>query len=194
MLRNCDGTPYVPTGTFQMFNPANPDINLFNSLDNDLLLIAGTPIFYYEVHIQVNNRADLFYREDRTKIWSPNPIQLQGMYEPVASQNYLNMFGIDAPDEIKIELNYRQTLRILGHPPKIGSRIFTPHLRENWVVVQRNLGEFKLWNIYRMILIAQRFQESTTTNEGKVTQNQPNFGITSNQLFTNPNTNTGECC
>jgi hypothetical protein len=75
------------------------------------------------------------------------------------------------------ELNYRAVLKAVGHPPKIGSRIYSPHLRENWVIVQRNLGEFKMWNAIRLQILAQRFQESTTTGEGKISQKSPDFRI-----------------
>ena len=78
---------------------------------------------------------------------------------------------------MRFEVNYRTTLRTIGHPPKIGSRVFTPHLQENWVIIQRNLGEFKLWGSLRLELICQRFQESVTTGEGEVTQKQPDVKI-----------------
>ena len=89
----------------------------------------------------------------------------------------MTAFGIDSTEEMTFELNYRATLREIGHPPKIGSILFTPHLRENWVIIQRNLNEFKLWTALRLELICQKFQESVTTGEGKVTQKQPNFEI-----------------
>ena len=65
----------------------------------------------------------------------------------------------------------------MGHPPKIGSRIHTPHKREDWVVVQRNPGDYKLWGEIRLELLCQRFQETVTTGEGKVTQKKPDFRI-----------------
>jgi hypothetical protein len=49
-------------------------------------------------------------------------------YDPKNSQNLVNAFGIDAPDELQIEFNYRDVLQKVGHPPKIGSRLYTPHL------------------------------------------------------------------
>lgn len=170
MIRNCDGTPYQLSGSIATFDPTNPDHFLLNSFDSELIQIAGSPILYYEVFIQVNNTLDPLYREDRGKIWSNNPIQLYGTYEPIPSQNYINMFGIDAPDEIQFQFNYRSVLQAIGHPPKIGSRLLTPHKGENWVVIQRNVGDFFLWGELRLTVIAQRFQESTTTGEGKVTQ------------------------
>lgn len=175
-LKNLDGTPYQLRGSVQMYDPNDRNHDLFNLWDQEAIKRGGSPIYYYEVVI-TPNMIDPIYNEARNKIFSNNPIQLWCNYEPIPSQNLLNQFGIDAPDEMKFELNYRSVLQSLGHPPKIGSRLFTPHLRENWVIVQRNLAEFKLWGALRIELICQRFQEDVVTGEGKVTQKQPDLKI-----------------
>jgi len=175
-LLNRDGTPYVPSGSVQQFDPNNPMFDLFNLWDQEAIQRGGSPIYYYEVIIRPE-MIDPIYLEARNKLFSNNPIQLWCTYDPIPSQNLLNQFGIDAPDEITFELNYRSVLKNLGHPPKIGSRLFTPHLQENWVVVQRNLNEFKMWGVLRIELICQRFQEDVVTGDGKVTQKQPDVKI-----------------
>ena len=171
-----NGKEYKVTGSLRQFDPDSPDHELLNLWDEEQIKIAGSPIFYYEVFIQ-DQTVDPLYVEDRGKIFSANPIVLYAWYEPIPSQNDITNFGIDAPDEMKFELNYKATLRDVGHPPKIGSRIYSPHLSENWVIIQRNLGEFKKWNAIRLELICQRFQESLTTGEGQVTWKKPDFKI-----------------
>jgi hypothetical protein len=175
-ILNKDGTPYSLSGSAQQFDPNNPMFDLFNLWDQESIQRGGSPLFYYEVVIRPD-MIDPIYLEARNKLFSNNPIQLWCTYEPMSSQNVLNQFGIDAPDEVTFELNYRSVLRSLGHPPKIGSRIFTPHLQENWVVVQRNLSEFKMWGVLRIELLCQRFQEDVVTGDGKVTQKQPDLKI-----------------
>ena len=171
-----DGTPFCPTGSLQQFDDQNPARDLFNIYDEETIRLGGSPLFYFELFIDANN-VDPLYVESRAKIYSQSPIQLWCVYEPVPSQNMQTAFGIDSPDEMIFELNYRAVLQNLGHPPKIGSRLFTPHLRENWVIVQRNLGEFKMWGALRIELICQRFQEDLVTGEGKVTEKQPDIKI-----------------
>lgn len=182
MIKNCDGTPYKVSGSMTQFDPENPEHNLLNSYDQEVIQLFGSPIFYYELFIQ-KQTIDPLYREDRGKIWASVPIQLFCSYDPIPSQNYISPFGIDSPDEIKFEFNYRAVLKAIGHPPKVGSRLFTPHKRENWVIVQRNVGEFRLWGELRLIIIAQRFQESTTTGEGKLTQPNVDFKLNESQVF-----------
>jgi hypothetical protein len=176
MLRNQDGTPYSLAGSIQQFNPDAPEHDLFNLWDQEALQRGGSPLYYYEVLIQPQT-IDPLYLEDRGKIFSNNPVQLWCSYEPIPSQNELTRFGFDSPDEMKFEVNYRAILKAIGHPPKVGSRLFTPHLRENWEIIQRNTGEFKMWGALRLELICKRFQESITTGEGKVTQKQPDSKI-----------------
>lgn len=175
-LKNCDGTPYRLRGSIQQYDPLDRNHDLFNLWDEEAIRRGGSPIYYYEVII-TQNMIDPIYLEARNKLFSNNPVQLWTTYEPIRSQNFINQFGIDAPDEMKFELNYRSVLKAVGHPPKIGSRLFTPHLRENWVIVQRNLGEFKLWGALRIELICQRFQEDVVTGDGKVTQKEPDLKI-----------------
>lgn len=173
---NLDGTPYSLGGTVQTFDPDDRTHDLFNLWDQEAIMRGGSPIFYYGVII-TQNMIDPIYLEARNKLFSPIPVQLWATYDPIASQNFINQFGIDGPDEIKFELNYRATLKAIGHPPKIGSRIYTPHLRENWEVIQRNLGEFKLWGALRLELICKRFQETVTTSAGNVTEKSPNLKV-----------------
>lgn len=175
-IKNPDGSTYQVTGTLQQFDPDNPEFDLFNEWDQEVIAIGGTPLFYYEVFIQ-SNTLDKLYVEDRGKLWSPNPVCLYGYYDPIPSQNFQGAFGIDSPDELMFELNYRDVLRRLCHPPKIGSRIYTPHKREHWLIMQRNVEVFKMWGELRLQLMCTRFQESLTTGEGKVTQREPNFAV-----------------
>jgi len=176
MLKNQDGSCYKTSGSRAQFDPENPELFLFNQWDEEAIKIGGSPIMYHEVYIQ-SGTVDPQYWEDRGKIFSPIGIQLWCFYEPISSQNFQNAFGYDSPDEVVFEFNYRSVLRILGHPPKVGSRLYTPHKREDWLIATRKVGEFKMWGELRLQLACSRFQESVTTGEGKVTQKKPDFKI-----------------
>lgn len=158
MIRRLDGTPYRVTGSRQQFDDRQPEHDLFHLWDEESLKIGGSPIEYYECMIQIQSIDDL-YLEDRGKIFSPQKVVLWSTYEPVPSQNAQTAFGIDSPDEMVFEINYRTAIRDIGHLPKVGSRIYTPHLQEDWVLIQRNMGEFKMWGIVRIEMLCQRWQD-----------------------------------
>ncbi len=179
VILNPDGSRYQLSGTLQQFDPENTEHDLFNVWDQEVIEIGGSPIFYYEVFINLSS-IDELYVEARDKIYSEHPICLHGYYDPQPSENMMGMFGIDSPmKEMMIEFNYRHVLKTLGHAPKIGARIYTPHKRENWIVIQRNVEVFKLWGEIRLQVLCNRFPESLTTGEGRVTQREPDFKINS---------------
>lgn len=162
MIYRTDGKPYVPTGSRQQFDDGLPEHDLFNIWDEESIKIGGSPIFYYELFINTNN-VDPIYLESRTKLFNPHPVELYCFYEPVPGQKIQTPFGIDSPDDMIFELNYKSTLNKLGHPPIIGSRIFTPFLKENWVIIERKTGEMKMYGVVRLQLVCQRFQEDVVS-------------------------------
>lgn len=170
MIYGLNGKPYSPTGSRQQFDDGLPEHDLFHIWDEESIKIGGSPIYYYELFISPNT-IDPIYLESRTKIFSPTPVQLYCVYEPVPSQNAQTPFGIDSPDEMIFEFNYRAVLRDLGHIPVIGSRFFTPFLKENWVIIERKTGEMKMYGVVRLQCICQRFQEDavsgTSVNESQ---------------------------
>ena|SRR3990172_2786808 len=173
---NPDGTPYKPKGNIGQFDPTNPSIDLFNDWDAEAIRLGGSPVLYYECFIQMNT-VDKLYNEDRGKLFSPVGLQLFAWYEPLPSQNAQSEFGIDALEEIEFQLNYRDVLRRIGHPPKVGSRLFTPHRNQHWQIIQRNVDDFKLWSQIRLKLYCAPFQESSTTGEGRETRSPVDFEI-----------------
>ena len=175
-IKNQDGTTYRVAGSLQQFDPENTEHDLFNQWDQEVIQIGGTPLMYYDVFINMNT-VDRLYVEDRGKIYSQHPIQIWGYYDPIPSQNFQGMFGIDSPDEMMFEFNYKHVLQTIGHAPKVGSRIYSPHKRENWMVIQRNVEVFQLWGELRLQVMCERFQESLTTGEGRVTQAEPDFKV-----------------
>lgn len=171
-LYNKDGSVYKPSGTLNQLAPESPSHDLFNLWDQEAIKLGGSPIFYYEVIIP-SNTIDEQYIESRGKLFSQHPTELFAIYDPVPSQMSQGLFGIDGPDEMVFYVNYKATLDTLGHLPTVGSRIFSPHLRENWEITSRRLGDFHRWKVYRIEISCVRFQETLTNNKGKVT-NTPN--------------------
>ena len=179
VIQNPNGSTYSPTGSLTQFDPESPEHDVFNLWDQEVIEIGGSPMMYYEVFINVNN-IDELYVEARDKLWSQNPVTITGYYDPKPSENMMGMFGIDSPMlETMFEFNYKHVLSELGHAPKIGARIYTPHKRENWIVVQRNVEVYQMWGELRLQILCNRFQESLTTGEGKVTQREPDFKLNS---------------
>jgi hypothetical protein len=175
MLRNPDGTPYK-LSDYQLFDPCSSTNDLFQEWDAEVITQGGSPVFYYEVIIP-SGTIDPVFREARNKLYSPIPVRLWSFYEPTPNQFYQDVYAIGSPDEQLFEFNKQSVIDSIGHMPKIGSRIFTPHRRENWMILDIKTGGFQAWGELRLQLICERFKETVTTNEGQVTQRQPDFKL-----------------
>lgn len=173
MLDN-NGKPYTTTGALQIFDPTGPQLKLFNLWDQTAIRAGGSPIYYYETFIPTGE-IDTDYWEARGKLFSNNPVELWASYEPAAYQNYMNQFGTDSLNEMTFECNADAVIKAIGHPPKIGSRIHTPHMGGDWELIQTNAGEFRGWGVLRLLLICNQWQETVTTAAGKVTEKSPNI-------------------
>jgi hypothetical protein len=176
LIDSSTGQPYKASGGLRQYQPGvnNPQIQLFNLWDQDAIKQGGSPIYYYDVFIS-SGEIDTTYIEARGKIFSNNPVEIWAVYDPEPSQNMMSAFGIDSPTEMIFECNAQAVIKEIGRMPKIGARLYTPHLGENWRIMQRNLGEFKMWGALRVQLIAQKFQETVTTSSGRVTEHHPNI-------------------
>lgn len=177
MIYDNNGLPYKVSGEYKLFNDSLPERSLFNQWDAESIRIGGSPIQYYEVFIDMNS-IDPVYLEARGKVFSQSFIELYCFYEPIPSQNFQSSYGLDSPDEMIFEFNYADVLKRLGYAPKIGSRFHTPFLNENWVIVERKLGEFKMYQTTRLQCICSRFQESLTDGSNGTKQENVDFKIT----------------
>lgn len=179
VIRNTDGTAYKASGTLSQLIPDSPSHELFNSWDKELIRAGGSPLLYYEVIIP-SNSIDPLYVESRSKLFSTYPIEIFAIYDPIASQFNQGVFGADGPDQMTFYVNYSDAIDRIGHLPVIGSYIFSPHLREHWEILDRKLADFHRWKVYHVEIHCQRFQESLTQSEGKVTEKtktRPSFEI-----------------
>jgi len=174
-MKNPDGSPYKTLGSLQQFNPENKQICLLNFWDQEAIKLGGSPIFYHELVVNSGD-IDPVYLEARNKLFR-DPVQLWGFYVPTPTTNYVNQYGIDGIDMMIFEFNYRMVLDTLGHRPIIGSRLFTPHKGENWVIKTIQTNQYDLWNAIRLQMVCDRYQESITTQEGAVTQRKTDFNI-----------------
>ena len=196
MIKNVNGSPYKLKGKLSTYDPNSNQHSIFDKWDQEFIMFTGTPVYYYSIHVQLSGYDEL-YMEDRTKLFSPVPIKLWAFYEPPQQQSMSGIFSVDTPDEeIILELNRSAALTAIGHPPKVGSRIYTPHRGENWIVIDYKLDKFLLWGAIRLILHCKKFQETTTAADACITSPQPppEFPITDFTTGTGlgtPSTNSG---
>ena len=65
-----------------LFDQDNPDINLFNLVDDEMIRLAGSKFHFYKYY-QSDNYDDV-YREEGSKVVSKTPITVHGHYDPIS--------------------------------------------------------------------------------------------------------------
>ena len=103
------------TGQLNFFDPTNPDINLFNLVDDEMIKISGSEILYY-AYLQGEAQYDEVYMEARNKPLSKDPVVVYGHYDPKVLEEDLGQFGIELTnDQVFVFNKSYMEQRIKGH-------------------------------------------------------------------------------
>lgn len=160
-ILNPDGSSYSVGGikSLNSYRPGGQDQQLLDSLDQEQIEIAGSPIRYYKAFIDSN--FDDLYMESRDTIIAQEGYELKTVFEPVKPLQNLDSFGIDSPDEMIFQFNITKFKEIVGEMPKLKSLIFC-HWDKTWweTVSQEKDGPYKLWTKYRLNIVAKKYQKS----------------------------------
>lgn len=171
VIKNPDGTPYE-LSCFKFFDKTASFHNLFNDYNQELAKIGGSPIYYYEAIIPPST-IDPVYWESRGMLYSDQYVVFHAYYEPFMMK-YQDMFALHPGTDTQIfKASYNEVISAIGHPPKLDSRIYTPHKGENWKIVNCITGGYEYWGELTIEIICDKFQENLETGEGQVTSNNP---------------------
>ena len=127
---------------------------------------AGHPITVKGVFKSTGTGLDPLYREDREKTFETiTPTLIYGFYNYPKTSVY-SLFGIDAPDELTIQLNAGILCNKLGKIPEIGTLL---NIEEaDWIVINRGWIYNRFIGKYRIELTCQGYQESTTLGKNGI--------------------------
>jgi hypothetical protein len=133
---------------------------------------AGHPIVVSGVFRPTNNNIDNIYCEDRDKIFESMHVTIYGFYD-YPTTSYCTTFGIDALNDLEVQLNAELLLKKLGKFPEIGTLLYIE--QSNWLVINRSWVYNRFIGKYRISLICQRYQESVTTGKNGI-RKRPYYG------------------
>lgn len=118
----------------------------------------GDELEYWELIDEGKARATL-YNEDLEHSFSPS-VKFYGIVDyTITTRRVLSPPGVEFLDQAFIYLNYEDCLKILDHPPVIGS-IISEQNGDQWRIINRSLIKHKLWGKYKLQLMCERFSVS----------------------------------
>jgi hypothetical protein len=141
-----------------LFDRGNPDINLFNLVDEENIRLSGSKINYYKF-IQ-SNEFDQVYLEQKNKPISPNAIIVYGHYDPKVIEEPLNQFGINITSDQLFTFNKSYLDKKLGRPPIAGD-VVHPHFQNvKYEIFEVQEDSFEAYGVYHYVCTAKVLRDS----------------------------------
>lgn len=155
-------------GELSFFDPANPDINLFNLVDDEMIKIAGSEILYYQ-YVQGDNQYDEVYMEARNKPLSKEPVLIYGHYEPKVLEENLTQFGIELTnDQIFVFNKSYVEQRIKGHL-KPGDVLQPKFQNQKYEIIEVQEDSFEIYGVYHLTCAAKLLRDSADVQDTPLT-------------------------
>tara|TARA_R110000824_G_scaffold194149_1_gene376696 strand:- start:2190 stop:2792 length:603 start_codon:yes stop_codon:yes gene_type:complete len=156
-------------GELNFFDPANPDINLFNMVDDEMIRISGSELLYYP-YMQGDSEFDEVYMEERNKPIAREPITVYGHYEPKVLEETLSQFGIELTnDQIFVFNKSYMEQRIKGHL-KAGDVLQPRFQNQKYEIFEVQEDSFEIYGVYHLVCSAKLLRDSADVQNTPLSQ------------------------
>jgi len=161
-------------GLLNLFDQDNPDINLFNLVDDEMIRLAGSKFHFYKYY--QTDEYDEVYMESRNKPVSKTPIVVHGHYDPVAMSEELTQFGIELNNDQLFTFNKSYIERKLGRsviPGDVIKPVFQNQKYEIFEVVE---DSFESYGVYHLVCSAKLLRDSDDVQDTPLTKVSDDLG------------------
>tara|TARA_R110000824_G_scaffold26934_2_gene92039 strand:- start:1602 stop:2201 length:600 start_codon:yes stop_codon:yes gene_type:complete len=162
-------------GQLNFFDPSNPDINLFNLVDDEMIKISGSQILYYQ-YLQGDSQYDEVYMEARNKPVSKQPVLVYGHYEPKVLEENLSQFGIElTSDQVFVFNKTYMEQRIKGHL-KAGDVLKPKFQNQKYEIIEVQEDSFEIYGVYHLVCTAKLLRDSSDVQDTPLTDTSDPLG------------------
>ena len=167
--RTQNNVPPIPkiepaTGGLNFFDHDNPDINLFNILDEELIRISGSQILYYQ-YSQGDSQYDDVYMEARNKPISSDPITLYGHYDPKVLEEHLSEFGIELNNDQVFVFNKAYIDQTIVGSLKAGDILQPKFQNQKYEIYEVQEDSFEIYGVYHLVCSAKLLRDSSDVQD-----------------------------
>ena len=152
------------TGELNFFDLANPDINLFNLVDEEMIRISGSPLLYYP-YIPSQSNYDPVYMEERNKPISTEPIEIYGHYEPKVVEEVLSQFGIELTNDQLFVFNKSYIDQKIVGGIKVGSVIKPKFQNMKFEIFEVQEESFEIYGVYHLVCSGKLLRDSSDVQD-----------------------------
>ena len=158
-----------PGGELNFFDPANPDINLFNLIDDEMIKISGSQLVYYR-YLQSTKDYDEVYLEERNKPISKSGVIVYGHYDPTVLEENLSEFGIELTNDQVFTFNKSYIEQKLNGPLKAGDVIQPRFQNQKYEIFEVQEDSFEIYGVYHLVCSAKLLRDSSDVQDTPLTQ------------------------
>jgi len=164
--------PPLPTmegeTNLSLFDPNNPDIGLFNLVDDEQIRLSGSKILYYK-YFQSRGTVDHIYMEERQKTLHSQPLTVFGHYNPTPVEENLTQFGIELTNDQLFVFNKSNIEVMLGRAP-IPYDILRPKFQNiKYEIFEVQEESFEIYGVYHYVCAARILRDSDEVLEEPLT-------------------------
>lgn len=141
-----------------LFDRSNPDINLFNLVDEENIRLSGSKINYYK--FMRSNEYDSVYLEQKNKPISKTGVLVYGHYDPKVVEENLGQFGINLTNDQLFTFNKSYIDKKIGRPPIAGDVIQPQFQNIKYEIFEVQEDSFEAYGVYHYICTAKILRDS----------------------------------
>ena len=152
-----------------LFDPQNPDLALFNVIDEEQMRLSGSKILYYK-YFQSEGTVDPIYMEERKKVLHSQPLTVFGHYNPTPVEENLTQFGIELASDQLFVFNKSRIETILGRTP-IPHDVVQPKFQNiKYEIFEVQEESFEIYGVYHLVCAARILRDSDEVVQEPLTQ------------------------
>tara|TARA_Y100000034_G_C6884703_1_gene406041 strand:+ start:564 stop:1133 length:570 start_codon:yes stop_codon:yes gene_type:complete len=141
-----------------LFDQDNPDINLFNLIDDEIIKLSGSKLLLYKYY--QSEDFDPVYMEARNKPVSKTPIVVFGHYEPKVLEENLTQFGIELTNDIPFVFNKSYIDRVAGRRIIPGDIIQPEFQEQRYEIFQVQEDSFEVYGVFHLVCSARLLRDA----------------------------------
>jgi hypothetical protein len=139
-----------------LFGENNQDIEYFNSVDQEVIELGGSDMYY--IKFMRSENFDELYEEDRDKVYA-NKLIIRGHYTPAPIGQEITQFGITLSNDQRFVFNKDYLKKKLGRLPIAGD-IIQPRFQNIYFQIHQVDEEaFNIWGVYHLSLHAKLLKD-----------------------------------
>ncbi len=158
----------------KIFSPDNPDIQLIDLVDEEVIRLSGSKLLYYKYYPSEDH--DDVYMENRNKTIAKEPIIVYGHYDPQAIEENILKFGVQQESQQIFTFNKNYITRKLGRVPIAGDILKSVFQNIKFQIFEVQDDAFDMYGIYHTLCTGKILRDSEEAVDTNLTQTSDKIG------------------